>query len=227
MLLFEQHLFSSSVFLQDEQAVPRWRDAVLNVWDADWHQDTPASSAAYAFSQPAYRQRHRRAISAMFDRLQSLAHYWADVSKHLGEPILVSLSEEHPLPDCSIRHWGNQQGMATVRAERFVADFAESLIKDIIYWLSVEKRADVLTFDAEEIWVAVELLGFLCEVYDLSPQVDEQTVHAWRDATLEIGKHIRIGSQSVWDETYTLSRNIINAFNRLEKLAHNHPSNLC
>lgn len=217
MLLFEQHEVGSSVYIRDEKAVQRWREVFLSVWNGGW-QDT-----SYSYGDPEYRKKHRLAIIEMFDHLESVARYWTNLSKSSDQIVPNPFSQEYPIPYFSVRHWTNQDNKGIVKVERFMGELIEHLVKDIIYSLSPEKRAQVIAFNVEEVWVAVDILGFLSAIYERSPGVNGQVVRRWRDTTVQIWKQFEEGDQTDWDETDSLYQNVLRAFDRLEVVAQKYP----
>jgi hypothetical protein len=216
MLMFEQHEIGSGGYIEDESAVERWREVFLSVWDGDWQDD------AHAFGDPAYRQQHHPAIIQMLDRLESIARFWTKLSSGSREE-LTPLSPDYPLPYFSKRRWTNRDNKEFVKVDRFTSYLIEHMAKDIIYWLSPEKRGEMLAFNAEEVWVLADALGYLCNIYEQTPGVNEQTVRAWRDNTVQIWKGFLEGDKLVWDETDELYQNVMRAFDRLEAVAQKYP----
>jgi hypothetical protein len=217
ILLFAQRDERSSVFLEEPKAVKRWRDVFLNVWDDNQTYERQDSNS---FDDPAYRQQHRPAIVAMFDRMESMATYWSAVGTSHLQLALMPLHPDYPIPYFSIRRWINLDNKEIVSVERFTSELLESLVKDIIYYLSPEKRSEALAFNVEAVWVAVDMLGFLCTAYDQSPGINEQTVRDWRTTTIQIDKQF---SGESWDESDKLTLEIMAAFDRLEVVAKKYP----
>jgi hypothetical protein len=217
ILLFEGQDMGSSTYLENPEVLERWREAFFGVWDGDW-KDT------YTYDNPfndaAYRQQHRPALAAMFGRLSSIARYWGAVTESSSRPELTPLHSDYPLPYFSIKRWANSQDKEIVNIERFKGDLLELLVKDIIYWLSAEKRRKVVAFNIEEVWVAVDVLGFLCEKYEQSAGVNEKAVRNWRTTAIEITKQFLSGN---WNESDSLYLNLMAAFDRLETVARKYP----
>jgi hypothetical protein len=217
ILMLEQADMGSSVYLEDAEAVRHWRKLFLDVWDGDW---TASRTYPNPCDDPAYRKKHRPAIAAIFDRLESIARYWESVDKNNERPALTPLHPDYPLPYFSIERWNSKDGSEHIRVERFTSDLLEALLKDIIYWLSPEKRNEVSAFHDEEVWVAVDMLGFLCEKYEQSPGVNDQSVRNWRQTSIDITKAFL---DEEWDETDALYQNVMKAFDRLEAVAKKYP----
>lgn len=206
-VVLEEHELGSSSFLNyegTENAFRRWRDALLRVWDADWSEPTYPDKY---LGTPEARQQHRAAVVTLFDRLESIAHFW----NHLNDKPrkeLPALPEEFTLPYFSISYFAYQ--------------LVDQLEKDIFAAFSAEKR-DRAFLHIEEVWVAVDLVGFLCEVYDLSPELSPQTVRDWRDLTVEIYKDLAIEDTFAWTpDNDPMAQNFLAAFSRLEAVAVKH-----
>ena len=208
ILIFEQNHIGSTVYLSDEKAVLRWREIFLNVWDREWKGGIdPVEMDDYM-----YRQQHRPAIVAIFNRLESIAHFWATITikGNNRKANFTPLLSEYSLPYFST----------------YPSNLIEDLIKDIIYWLSQEKRRETITFyDAsEKLPVAVDALGLLGEIYKQSIGVNEKTVNNWRNITLErireSDQDMTISWETTTDEQYKI---IKTTFDRLEAVAHKYP----
>jgi hypothetical protein len=217
ILLLAQRDERSSVFLEEPKAVKRWRDVFLNVWDDNQTRERQYSNI---FDDPAYLQQHRPAIVVIFDRLENIAHEWINPIGPVDLQLLPPLLPDYPLPYFSIYRRIIQGDKEVTGVERFTSDLLESLVKDIIYHLSPEKRSEALAFNVEAVWVAVDMLGFLCKAYEQSPGINEQTVRNWRTTTIEIDKQFTGES---WDESDKLTLEIIAAFDRLEAMAKKYP----
>lgn len=177
MLLFEQRDPGSSVYIADEKAVQRWREVILSVWDGAWQDDDPA------FGDPNYRHQHRSGVIQMLDRLESIARFWTNLARGIRLE-LTPLSSDYPLPYFSKRYWSSRDNRQFVKVDHFTYKLIEHLAKDIIYWLSPEKRGEMRTINAERVWVLADILGFLCDMYECTPGMNEKTVRTWRDTTI-------------------------------------------
>lgn len=207
VLLFEQYLPRGGIQLK-VKTVERWRTEFFRVWDGDW-KDKPLFNDF--FEKAVYRQEKRPALTAMFDRLESIAGQWDTVENGRDRPALVDLHPDYPLPYFSLHDI------------RFAYRLLEGLAKDIIYYLSSEMRAEVEITDVEQVWVAVDLLAFLSEAYERSPSVDEQVVRNWRKTTFEIGEKFDGDDNPHLDESDRLYQAIAGAFDRLETVAGKYP----
>lgn len=223
MLLFEQYEVGGSSYIDNEQAVQRWRDVFLGVWDGEW-QDDGGYGTPYLYGKPEYRQQHRPVVAAMFDRLESLARYYGRLASSDEPENFTPLLPAYPLPYFSIRRWTNQHNITGISIERFTSDLIEHAAKEAIYWLSSEKRGEITNFPAVEVWVAVDILGFLCETYEKSPGINQQAVRMWRETAIEIWKQFLDGDENQWDETDPLYLNVMAAFDRLEAVAQKYPA---
>jgi hypothetical protein len=219
VLLLEKHHMSIYVFVSNEKAVLRWRETFLSIWDKEW-ESKHASYVTSIYDSLEYRKQHRAAIAERFDYLERIARYFADVSQPHPEPFVPL---DYPVPFYSLKHWTDRDNREVIRVERFMSELLGYLEREIIYWLSPEKRGEAITFDVEEVWVAAHLLGFLSEIYEQSPGVNDKTVRAWRDTTIEIWKAFNGDDAIVWDESNKLYMNVLQVFERLETAAKKHP----
>jgi hypothetical protein len=217
ILLFEAQDMGRAVYLEEKsQVLEKWRKIFFDVWDGDWKDshlyDNPCNDAAY-------RQQHRCALVAMFDRLDSIVQYLVAASDNNPRPELAPLHPDYPLPYFSVTRLKYDDSKEVFRVERFISDLLEWLVKEIIYRLSAEKRAE-LEFDVEEVWVAVDVFGFLCEKYKQSPGINERFIRIWRETTMDIGKQ-NVGD--AWNESYLLYRDVMSVFDRMEAVARKYP----
>jgi hypothetical protein len=222
ILLFEQYDLGSSVYLQSEKAVHSWREVFFSVWDGEW--EAKANYYPYPYDAYEYRKQHRTAIIEQFEYLERIAHYWTELSS--GRAVAHPESfvpKEYPLPEYSIRHWTTKDNKEVINVERFVIDLMGFLEREIIYWLSPEKRAEAISFDVEQVWVSVHLLGFLSEKYEQKPGVNERVVGKWRETTIEILKQFLNGDVINWGKADGLYLNVLRVFDKLEAMAKKYP----
>lgn len=223
MLLFEEHSIGSSVYLDQEQAIQRWRQVLMNVWDSDWTTKREGYNFGFVFDDPGNRKLHRAAIAKMFDRLESIARFWTNVTHSKTD--LVPLLPDYPLPYFSIHRWTNQDNKNIVSVERVFHDLVRQLHKDIVYWLASERRDQVMKFFMpeanEEVITAADILAFLCAMYEQSPEVNEQTVRAWCDASIQMEKRWVADNQSTVNDPYL--QLIRSTFDKLECVARQYP----
>lgn len=213
MLLFGQHEQGNPFQIEHPAAVNRWRKVFLGVWDGNWDDTDPAVEAPQGYAVPAYRQQHRAAVVAMFDRLESIAHMWANIDQPTAKSTLLApLLPEYPLPYFSNPHSDN-----SINAKRahFLGSTLEGLVMSIVYWLSSEMRPFALMSNVEEVWGAVDILGFLCKAYDVSPIGRIQTIQSWQETTILIWKQFQANCKQEWKEG-ELYHNVIAAFDRLK-----------
>jgi hypothetical protein len=218
VLVFERQDIGSSIFIHTQpQTVQRWRNTFLRVWDGEWKTD---NAYPYIYDEPEFRNANRSAVLSLFDRMEKIAHFW--ISEGYIDVLreLIRQPLDKPLPHFSKNCQVHQQNRAEVGVERFTVEFIRHLEKEIIYRLSPEKREEVLSSDADEVWVSVDVLGFVSTTYQQSPGVDDQIVRMWRDTTLEIWEQSGIGDV-FWADT--LRQNILKAFDRLEAVAGKYP----
>jgi hypothetical protein len=218
ILLFELQHKGSSIYVTDIKEVERWRDTFFSIWDGDWKDSLTYDNI---FNDAAYRQQHRPALIAIFDCLRSIAQSRLGIAKSGVQPELAPLHPDYPLPYFSVTRWLDNDNSEIFKVERFISDLLESLVKDIIYWLSAEKRAEVITFNVEEVWVAADVLGFLCEKYKQSPGIHEKFIRNWRETTVDIWKQ-NVGDD--WNESYSLYQEVLSVFDHLEAVARQYPT---
>jgi hypothetical protein len=222
MLLLEEHVIGVSfTSLHDAKTVRRWREAFFSVWDGTWEQRNEHSR--YVLDSSDYRKQHRPAIIALFERLDSIARLWEVLGTKNPLPELLSLHPDYPLPYFSIRRHVNTHGKEIVNVERFIHDLIEFLVKDIIYYLSSEKRAEVIGFNVYEVWVAADVLELLCSAYEQSPTVNEVVVNSWRASTIDIWKEFTKDDDREWDDADETYHAVMAVFDRLETVARQHP----
>jgi hypothetical protein len=219
ILLFEQHEGYGGVHLESVPAVQRWRETFFTVWDGDWDDTNDSvSTPPYDFSAPAYRQAHRSTVSEMFDRVEHFAHQWSALGS--SDYSIPALSTDYSVPLLSARTW--TQGS---RTSRFLNDFTSHLLeqirKDIFYFLSHEMKT-IRVVDPEDVWMAVDVLGYLCKAYQYTPGVNEAIVQHWREETITISRYYYGESQPL-EGSDPLYQNILAAFQRLEDLAKQYP----
>lgn len=217
MLLFEQSNIDTDAYINSEKAVQRWQQTFLQIWDGDWRDQYES----YPYSNPAYRVQHRAAVVKLFERLEGIVKVWENWLPDKTE--IPSLLEGYPLPYFSIHRYINKANEEAISPSRLVGDCLDHLLRDIIYLLSPETRA-IRGASDEQIAVAVDILGLLCEKYQQSPGVNAQIVSRWRESTTQIWKQIYADEKIDWPETDPLYQNVIRAFDRLEAVAHKYPA---
>lgn len=205
VVLFEQHDIGSTVYLENPNAVDRWRETFLSVWDGQWTHDDAYGSYEYDWDTPTYRLQHRPGAVALFDHLKGIAQDWEVLDRNDTHTKAAPLHPDYPLPYFSIK------------LSRFIRKLIETLIQEITYWLAYK---DWIYMPDDEIVVAVDVLGFLCDVYHQSPAVTEELVHSWRRYTLDIFSS-SYGDR--WNESHLLYQNIMKSFDRLEAMAKKYP----
>jgi hypothetical protein len=223
MLLFEYHDIGSSVYIQEVTAVQRWREILLSVWDGDWEGDQYDNDSPYCVSE--YRRQQRPGIIALFECLESIARMWEDIDKnHRTDMKVTPMPPEYPLPYFSIHRkiWNNREWVKTAP---FTQNLIEYLLKDTIYWFSLERRSAVIGLFRDALWVDVDVLGFLCETYEQPPHVTVQAIQTWRETAIQIqNEALRDNNFPDWDESDPLYQAVMRAFDRLENAAQKYPS---
>lgn len=219
ILLFEENDIGSSSYFYNQTMVRRWRDIFMSVWDGDWNQANEYyGSYPHGYDAPDYRKQHRPGIVNLFERLENLAHSWTEVEDNRPRPALTLFLESYPLPFfSSVRVVSDRFNKEFVCVELFTLNLIVWCEKEIVYMLSDINHNYA---DDEEILVLVDVLGFLCQTYEQLPDVTEELVHTWREATFQMWID-SMGSD--WDETDGLYQNIRASFDRLETIVQKHP----
>jgi hypothetical protein len=217
ILLFEQYKIGSNVYLQKKRAVQRWRETFFGIWDGDWQDSRPEN---YSFSDSESRKHYRPAVIEMFDALEKIAHFWENPKR--SDSLRGLLPSVYAPPYLSMRRWANRHNIEIVQIQRFTGELIEQLVKDIIYSLSPEQRWEAW-FRNEDVWVAVDILGFLCETYERTPGVNEQVVRTWRITVIEIWKQLLAEDHHNLDESEALYQNVMHKFDMLEAVARKFP----
>jgi hypothetical protein len=219
LLLFEQHHFSASGSLHHEELIQSWRETFFSAWDGDWQDE----KGDYPYGQIAYRRQHRPAVARMFDRLESIASYWSNLTAETRDSPITPLLPDYPLPFFSIQREKSDNGKEWVSTGRFIGELIDYLVRDIIYRLSAEKRHEATFYVAvfEEVCVAVDLLGLLCQSYEQSCGIRIGFIRAWRTTTLDIWK---ASHGRDWSPDEPTMQNVMAAFDRLDAVAQKYPA---
>jgi hypothetical protein len=203
LLLFDAYVPACTVFLREPQTLIRWREALLPVWDGDWENDDYDKNLPC--NQRDYRKQHRPGIIAMFDRLESIALHWSMVGKPGVQPAdMKPLHPDYQLPFFS-------------RGSLFIGRLRYMRVQEIVYGLTCRRWA-YMTDDA--MMVAVDVLGFLCEAYAISPGIDVQSVNNWRIVILQ---RFDDAYGEGWGESDSTYQNFVDSFDRLEAMAKQYP----
>ena len=199
LLLLDQRDEGDNIYIYREKAIKRWRDTFLEVWDADW-DEKKVHHFVPAYSAPTYRQKHRAAVVSMFDYLRALAAFWESVGSDVvkDRPDADSVLSDYRPPYFSIHRWKNNKGQAEVSVLGFANLLIEYLRRDIIYKLSPERRRIAISLNVEDVWVAVELLGFISDTYKISSGVNVNHARIWRETTILIGKAFVEDGETKW-----------------------------
>lgn len=215
ILLLKRSINGGDVFINNVQAVQRWREVFFSVWDGEWgnsdHSD--GQNAYYALE---YRKQHRAAVLQRFNDLEAIAQYWTDPID--GRPDSPPMPQNYPLPFYSFRYWTNHNNEELIIVERFIGDLIQYLENEIIVRLQLEgeRRA---WMDLDYVCVAVDQLALLSESYQ-QPSVTEQKVREWRNRHTEIWKQ---ELEELFDETEILYQTELRVFDKLEIAAKKYP----
>lgn len=197
-------------------AIMRWQNIFFGVWDSelDDKRDIPYSSLAYRVEQ-------RETVKALFDRLSEIAAQRYDLPRKNLQPF--PLQGQLPIFSRILRdHRG-----------RFFRELIDILTQRVVFLLSeeiAESTRGLDTSDIEVVWIAVDLIGYLCEKYHASPRVRPRTVHRWLDKVI-IGwiNFYSDGDEDPIDmETLAMKdgyTNVVATFVRLIDIAQQYPSN--
>jgi hypothetical protein len=181
-------------------AVKRWRRAFFKVWDAEW--DSPdLENAGYRMS--AYRVEHRHIARRWVQRLYKRA-----LDEHQD---LDPFVPKENLPYFSV-------------AGSFFYDLGEMLTDKIVFILSEENRENVIDFfEIEIVWVAIDVIGILCERYSLSPRLKENTINHWFEKMIAIWNERASENGRTPSDELALYTNVVRIFDRLRSLARQYP----
>jgi hypothetical protein len=232
LLFAEVDVLDSNTHLMDQQTtVRRWKETFFGVWDAEWEDDdTYRSILPYSFAK--YRIEHRQTAHILFDHLIELADFWCDDQPGRD---LQPFALEGTLPLMSLTRLKNRDGEERSLTGIFFKTFIHMLIRSIIFVLSEENREHEWGFDLhelEEVWIAVDIIGRLCEKYQISPGLRPATIHRWLDTTIGLWlDHYSEGPDKITDiptliEKEALYTNSVNVFVRLITVARQHPGGM-
>jgi hypothetical protein len=218
-LLLDQHLPIGSGFLSNLEEIPNWRNTIQKIWDGDWEEKAVLPAL---YNSPESRQKYRPAMMAILDRIDSIIALWNFPGNISEAPPLKPLHPDYPLPFFSVRRRVDEN-KEFVYIDRFTSDLLVWLLKEIIYYLSPEKRFEMVRSNVETGWVAADLLAYLCAAYEQSPGIKEEAVRNWRAATIDILKQFLHDDHLELDESDGLYREVLSVFDRLEAVAKKYP----
>lgn len=220
MLMFEQNEMGSAPYLIDQQpAIKRWQETIFNVWDAIWND----GDRSFPYCDHSYRLQHRSVLSQLFARLD----YLAEPSDGTGNSEAQSPSLDVKLPFFSIAEHQIDSGGIYVHSDWLIEHLLEELMHTVVFIVSekIEPVTDWLSDGLETMWVAVDVIGFLCEAYARSPRISYDTAVNWQkimEKMWEDGTVIPPGYDlaKLEGETYT---NVTRSFDRLKSFAKQYP----
>jgi hypothetical protein len=244
MLIFsDENHFGFPLYLRRlHTAVRRWQEVFFHVWDAEWDGNERIISNA-PYSKYAYRVEQRQTMNALFERLIELADLWREENPRRDSQIIVPTDlrqSEHPqrdlqpfslqekLPIFSITHLKTE-----VNTDYFLVGLSfYTLIDMLIQWIVYEayREEDVLD-EFEDTWLAVDVIGVLCEKYQVPAGLNKQTVQGWLDTITKVWIEAYDGSAEVSDLQTLIEkdgdyRNVVKAFDRLMKNADQYPRSM-
>lgn len=211
ILLFERHHKGSEDYVLDERAVQRWQDVIFSVWDDNWDATTKTD---FPYSRQEIRQQERATIALLFDYLRDKANLLEDDT--LADQTRLP---NVPLPRYSKYKWYTDFGQAKIKTGQVIPDLIRHLEQTIIYYHSPEKWALAISMGMEEAWVAVDLLAFICETYELSPGMYSQSVEAWFATAVENCNASKEYDVTGWNDANPYFQNVQRAYDRLEAIA--------
>jgi hypothetical protein len=223
ILLFEKNDIGSTIHFRDEKVVQRWSSVFFSVWDGDWQEDNKYSSFTDILDDSEYRKQHRQIVEKMFGRFEIIARHWKEKLHGINLPLLPI---DVPLPYFSIARWQKPNYEEKFGAVSFIWQILDYFEKEIVFWLSPEKRAEAESFKLVPIWVAidVDIMGLISETYHITSGISTPRVRAWRDTTIQIWKNFEEEEGNTLDQTRREYLDTMRAFDRLEMLAIKYPS---
>jgi hypothetical protein len=211
LLIFDTHDVGTTVSLSREEVnLKRWQDTFFQVWDANWNSEKE-DEPPYRSSQ--YRIEHQWIAIEWFKRLCDVADYWS--SDNVGQG-LVTFITKAKLPYFSVTHFQYRFQKAYLRIGSSFFKVLDSLIRDIVFILSEENRDHIMPYEMDEVWVSIDVMGILCEQYEVSPSLREKTIDLWLE------KVITIWNERLGEDT-GLYRDVLTAFDRLKAVARQYP----
>lgn len=215
LLLFDTYIGGITVFLSEPEIVIRWRETFLRVWDGDWREDNHYKQVSC--NEPDYRKLHRPGVVVMFDRLESVAHHWKIVGTGVEPPEITPLHPDYPLPFFSATRRVKPNKTVIPLLNQFIQKLIQERIQEILYWLTCKRWMYVAN---DQVIASVDVLGFLCEVYDWPPDISEELIHTWRTSVLQM---VKDSPDEGWGETVEFYQEVEASFDRLEAVARKYP----
>jgi hypothetical protein len=229
MLIFSEadHIASQSHLMDQHTAIRRWQEIFLRVWDAEL-EDTENH---FSYSNYAYRIEQRQNVNALFDRLSEIAASWRDdLPKRDLQPFNLNL------PMFSITRFRTRHNRDISLVGRFLSDLIEMLTHRIVFILSEENREKEWGFDfyeLEELWVTVDILGLVCEKYQVTPGIRPQTVQRWLDTSISLWLDYYADAPEKIDDAQALAEHegqlytdVLNIFIRFITVAQQYPGGM-
>jgi hypothetical protein len=216
--------------INHETAIERWREVFFNVWDAEWNE-VQGFDARFPYSTFAYRVEHRSLVNNLFDHLWELAEDWRDNKSDdmpARDPQPFMLKDR--LPHFSSLLVTAPNGEEVFVTGRFLWTFFDMLTQKIVFVLSEENREKLMGFDLyelEEVWVAIDVMAYLCEKYRTAPSLRAETIHRWLNITIGIwmksDRAHKIDDVQMLAEKDSLYSNSLAVFVRLMTIAQRNP----
>ena len=144
VILCENKVGSWTYLWEYDDVIQTWEQAFLDIWDSDWQRPQELSQVSYA----DYRKSNRHICKDLFKYIFEMVDYWGD-----------DVSDTKPI--------SKQQLPLLSLDSLFPADLLEHLTESIVYTISDENEYRDNS-DAEHIWVAVDVMGIICEAYQIN-----------------------------------------------------------
>lgn len=98
----------------------------------------------------------------------------------------------------------------------------DDLIHIISFVLSDENRPNLESWfsNMDDVCVSIDVIGYLCEAFEISPKVSSRMVNIWHDKVTDLWQINK--NDDSFKET-DLYKNVLMAFNRLNHVAEKYP----
>ena len=222
MLLFDRRKLDYNVLLHIDfkpEIVAHSKHVVLNIWDQQW--DTQEKS--FHYSQSKYRSENRHTLQSWFERLEVICEYYygddnIDENGYILDLETFNSTVELPYFS-SVSPVGLHQPMSGV-AKRLCS----LLRQTIMYTVASENRAYLLDMFSriEHVYMCIDVLGFLCESYDWSPEITVKMLVYWEQQMIDAWKQRLPSFVFIESEGY---KDVKIAIERLKKIVEKHLNN--
>jgi hypothetical protein len=222
ILLLEQNGIGSDTHVGNRSLIQQAREMFFQIYDGEWQT---VDYHSYQFDDLLYRKQHRAAISQMFDVLEKISEFRNDIHLDRDQLHTEYLPPTYKVPLLSIHTWFNRDNKPVSSITEFIGNLTGHLAREIIYDLSPENRNFAVDLNVERVWIYVDVLGFICEVYEISPGYHQTIVGNWRETTIQIWREFLADEDGdSLDENDPLFKNVMAVFDRLEAVARKYPA---